>query len=88
MAARRGPRPSTLGYDTACEAASVNRAKVAAPIEARGRIAPPIGRIDLRTRGYAVIEQTLAAGGVHRLSWLSPTLPTEGSMPASARRSV
>ncbi len=46
-------------------------------------IAPPTGRIDSRTKAVVVVEENLAAGGVHRLSYESPTLPTEGE---AARR--
>lgn len=51
MATRRGPPLPILTYDTAFEAASVMRTEEADPIEARGVIAPPTGRIDSRTQG-------------------------------------
>ena len=68
MAPLRGPELSILDYDTAYEAGHVKRTAVAAPIEARGKDAPTKGRIDLRIPSWTVINQTLAAGGVHRLS--------------------
>jgi hypothetical protein len=68
MAPLRGPEPSILNFDMAYEAGDVKRTTVAAPIEARGNNAPTKGRIDLRIPSWTVIDQTLAAGGVHRLS--------------------
>ena len=51
MATRRGPRLSNLTYDKASEADGVIRRKAAAPIMARGVIAPATGRINSRTQG-------------------------------------
>jgi hypothetical protein len=87
MAQRRGSRPSILGYATAFKAVCAKRIRVAVPIEARDTDIPTKDRIDSRLWGWAAIDRTLVARGVHGLSELSPTLPTKGSFPASARRS-